>query len=72
MIRKRCAAIEIKMDIIGSKSLKKGYYGGSTMPLISTKECLCLSQASTWISTLDFLVFIAVSDFEVRDDCLFC
>jgi hypothetical protein len=42
------------------------------MPLISTKECLCLFQASTWISTLHVLVFIVVSDFEVKGDCLFC
>ena len=49
------------MDIIKRKC--KRWW--STMPLISTKECLCLFQASTWISNV-------VSDFEVRGDCLFC
>ena len=33
LIRKRCAEIEIKMDIIGSKSFKKGYHG---------KHCICV------------------------------
>ena len=56
------------MDIIKRKC--KRWW--STMPLISTKECLCLFQASTWISTLHVLVFIVVSDFEVKGDCLFC
>jgi len=37
------------------------------MPLISTKECVCLTQDSTWICNVTCPgLHIVVSDFEVR------
>jgi len=47
MIRKRCAGIEIKMDIIGSKSFKKGYHG-NTVFVFLIKNTVAFDRTLNW------------------------